>query len=337
MRAVVNRGGLLVVDTLPDPVPGTGQVLVRTLACGICGSDLHAVSSGMAAEQPEMVMGHEFVAEVVSFGPETEQKLACGTRIVCSPFVPYLGRTVCVGYSPELPGGFGELMLLPESMLLEVPPEVETEVAAMTEPLAVGFHAVGRAQPRDDEKALVVGCGPVGLAVIAALRMRGIAQIIASDYSPVRRALASRLGADLLINPAEQDAVDTYRKESGEKPGLLFECVGVPGLMQQLIDGVTAESRIFVVGVVTGEDVIRPVVAVQKELSLHFVFAYTADEFALALEALVRGEIDAAPLITDRVGLEEVPRAFEMLAQSSSQHAKIIVVPQSSARGTEEV
>jgi threonine dehydrogenase-like Zn-dependent dehydrogenase len=139
----------------------------------------------------DVVMGHEFCAEIVEFGPNTLKRIPVGSRVVSMPISFRGGRPQAVGYSDEVPGGYGELMVLTEPLLLEVPNGLATEYAATTEPIAVGVHAVAKANVTPRDAALVVGCGPVGLAVIAALRLAGVETIVAADYSPMRRARAA--------------------------------------------------------------------------------------------------------------------------------------------------
>jgi 2-desacetyl-2-hydroxyethyl bacteriochlorophyllide A dehydrogenase len=340
MRAAVMRNRSIVTDTLPDPEPGAGEVLVKTLACGICGSDLHmlkhadkmmasAVESG-APFVPnllgDVVMGHEFCAEVVDFGPGTTRRLPAGTRVVSMPIAFHGGRLHAVGYSDEVPGGYGELMVLSEALLLEVPNGLPTEHAATTEPMAVGVHAVAKSNATPRDAALVVGCGPVGLAVIAGLRLAGVEPIVAADYSPMRRRLASHMGAHVVVDPQAETPVDAWRKVAGSKGCVLFECVGVPGVIDQLLRAAPPQSRIVVAGVCMEDDTIRPAVAINKELNLQFVLAYTPDEFARTLRALAEGQIDVAPMITGRTGVEGVAHAFDDLANPEAQ-AKILVEP----------
>src|SRR5262245_33486238 len=183
MRAAVMRGKKLVVADIPSPEPGPGEVLVRTLACGICGSDLHALThaeqfvensrrAGNAFAMDltrDVVMGHEFCAEIVDFGPEARRALPAGTRVCSRPVLMRREGPRTVGYSNDHPGGYAQYMRLSEALLLEVPNGLATEAAALTEPLAVGLHAVNKARLEPDEAPLVIGCGPVGLAVIAGL------------------------------------------------------------------------------------------------------------------------------------------------------------------------
>jgi len=340
MRAVVMRNSQLVIDTLPDPTPGPGEVLVKTLACGICGSDLHALKHAdkmIAAAresgapfvldlQRDVVMGHEFCAEVLDYGPGTSGAASAGDRVVSMPIVFNEGMFETVGYSNDAPGGYGEFMRLSAALVLPVPNGLSTEHAALTEPMAVGLHAVNKARLEASDAPLVVGCGPVGLAVIAALKLKGAAPIVAADFSPMRRRLAETLGADVIIDPAEKPAMAAFLEASNMRPAVIFECVGVPGMLQTLMRDAPLGSRIVVVGVCMEDDRIKPAIGINKELSLQFVLGYTPEEFAGTLQYIAEGRIDVAPLVTGHVALDKVPAAFEELA-NPEQHAKILVEP----------
>jgi threonine dehydrogenase-like Zn-dependent dehydrogenase len=341
MRAAVMRRQQLVVDDVPEPVPGPGQVLVKTLACGICGSDLHALrhaermveaarDAGAGAFvmdlSRDVVMGHEFCAEVLELGPSSSSPLRPGTRVCAMPIVLHPGGVASVGYSNDFPGGYGERMLLAEPLLLAVPNGLATEAAALTEPLAVGEHAVAKASLQATDAPLVVGCGPVGLAVIAALRRRGVEPTVASDFSPARRALAERMGAHVAVDPARQSPFARLAAEAPGRAAVVFECVGVPGMLDRLCREAPTGTRLLIAGVCMEEDRIQPFVSIMKELQLQFVLGYTPEEFATTLRAIAEGEIDTAPLVTGKVGVDGVAGAFEVLARPD-RHAKILVEP----------
>ena len=249
-----------------------------------------------------------------------------------------------IGYSNDNVGGYAERMLLSEALLLEVPNGLAAKHAALTEPLAVGIHAVAKANVRGDEVPLVIGCGPVGLAVIAALKLKGLHPIVAADYSPARRALAQRLGADIVVDPARTQPYATWAEHAAMspeqkaarpqleawrpalKPALIFECVGIPGLLQQVFEGAPRDARIVVVGVCMETDRSEPMLGIMKELNLQFVLGYTPDEFAHALRLIAEGQVDAASLVTATVGIDGVATAFADLA-NPERHTKIIVEP----------
>jgi threonine dehydrogenase-like Zn-dependent dehydrogenase len=340
MRAAVMRNATLVVDTVPDPTPGEGEVLVKTLACGICGSDLHALKHAdkmveIAREtgspftmdlKRDIVMGHEFCAEVIDYGPKTECPARSGDRVVSMPIVFRGGRMEGVGYSNVAPGGYGELMTLSAALVLPVPNGLASEHAALTEPMAVGLHAVNKARMDPSDAPLVIGCGPVGLAVIAALKLKNVSPIVAADFSPMRRALAERMGAHVVVNPAERPAIAAFTEAAAMRPAVIFECVGVPGLLHQIMRDAPIGARLVIAGVCMEDDRIKPMLGINKELNVQFVLGYTPDEFAQTLQAIAEGQIDVAPLITGRVGVDGVPDAFEALAKPDT-HAKILVEP----------
>lgn len=348
MRAAVMRESKIVVDTVPDPEPRPGEILVRTLACGICGSDLHALEHGdlmveasREAGAPsvmdlgrDVIMGHEFCAEILDYGSNTARRFEPGTRVV-HPALLIRGTEIHgIGYSNEVGGGFAERMVLSESMLVPVPAGLSAEHAALTEPMAVGIHAVARGRVSARDSAVVIGCGPVGLAVIAGLKLQKIEPIVATDFSPMRRTLAERLGAHVVVDPRERSAFAAWSTVARTRPPVVFECVGVPGILPGIIRDAPRQSRIVVVGVSMQEDRIKPMVAIVKEVSIRFAFGYSLEEFAQTLHAIAEDKIEVASLVTGQVGLEGVADAFTELA-NPDRHAKILVDPASGRPGKE--
>jgi threonine dehydrogenase-like Zn-dependent dehydrogenase len=243
--------------------------------------------------------------------------------------------------------------------------------AAMVEPLSVAWHAVRRSQIKPKDVAIVIGCGPVGLGVITMLKAAGVRQIVASDFSAVRRSLAERCGATMTIDAAKDspyknwkqfghlvavndalvmasEAVDMLGKIPGlpwwhawhlaEKLGatdpkrpIVFECVGAPGILQRILEGAPMYSRVVVAGVCMAQDAIQPSLAINKEIELRFVFGYTPVEFRDTLHMVAEGKVDPTALHTGTVGLEGVETAFDLLGKAE-RHAKILIDPASTAR-----
>lgn len=383
MKAVVCQEAALEVVELPDPVPGAGQLLLEVVRCGICGSDLHArrhcdevadISAEVGYEDfmrssQSVVMGHEFSGRVADHGPGTKRAIGSGTPVVAMPLLRRSHSVHGIGLSAHAPGAYAEQVVVEESLAEPVPNGLAPEVAALTEPLAVGWHAVRRGEVKKGQVAVVVGCGPIGLSVITMLKARGVRTVIASDFSAGRRALASACGADAVLDPAETSpfasasdhehltgapevlglAVETVEKlrrvpavpwwriwsaaESlGVKPKapVVFECVGVPGVIDDIIAKAPFFSRIVVVGVCMAPDTLRPAMAINKEVDLRFVIGYTPPEFRQTLHMLADGKVDPRPMVTGTVGLGGVEAAFSALGDPES-HAKILIDPKSEA------
>lgn len=367
---------------LPDPRPADGQLVLNVLGCGICGTDLHAKDHAdeltdvlsqigyvdfMSRETPT-VMGHEFCGEIVDRGRKTPKALRVGMTVVSFPLVRANGAVHLTGLSPLAPGAYAERVVAEASLTFLVPNGLPTDIAALTEPMAVALHAVRRSEVKKRDTAIVLGCGPVGLAVICQLKALGVGTIVASDFSAGRRDLATRCGADVVVNPAVESP---YEKASGKgvltevpplydlalssmeklrrlpgwqhlyraadalgaagpKRPVIFECVGVPGMIDGVLGAAPLQSRVMVVGVCMGTDQIRPTTATSKEIELRFVFGYTPLEFRDTLHMLADGKLNAAPLVTGKVGLDGVAAAFEALGDPES-HAKIIIDPRSAA------
>jgi len=344
MRAVVMRGGQIAVEDAADPVPGGGQVLLAPLATGICGSDLHMRErlAAVGSEAPPIIPGHEFAAELLAAGPGTTPRFALGSLVTAIPFAATPEGYDTVGMSPLRPGGLATRAVVEESSLVLVPDGIPATRAALTEPLAVGVHAVGLANRHTAGPHIVIGCGPIGLAVILSLRAAGRGPIIASDPSPERRAAATALGADVVLEGTGGSPYDRLpdfdfleaaispllpADATGPPAGItVFECVGAPRLIENVLRWAPRHSHAVIVGVCPGEDSITPVLAITKELTLEFSFAYRPDEFARSLDLIASNGALVDTLITSRVPLAETGAAFDRLASQPSE-IKILVEP----------
>jgi threonine dehydrogenase-like Zn-dependent dehydrogenase len=344
MRAAVAIDGELVIEEIDEPTPARGQVLVASLANGICGSDLHLLDRQRDGDPRvaghRVVPGHEFCAEIVDHGPDTdtETKTAwpVGQRVCANPFVD---AGLHVGGAPQHPGGLGELMALETSRLLAVPDGLAPDLAALTEPLAVGIRAVNASGHRmRSGPAVVLGCGPIGLAVILALQAAGVRPIVASDPVPSRRALAESIGADVVVAPDDsspfaslaalgfvEQAATAMRNDADGEGVTIFECVGRPGILASTIAAAPRHSHIVVVGVCLKPEPFVPGLAIARELSIDFVLAYSHTELAESLRRIADGVVDPTPLVTATVDLDHTAAALEQLRRG--EQVKVLVVP----------
>ena len=353
MQAVVLRGTSLTVEEWPRPSPGSGEVLVRVLAAGICGSDVHAAShlESMIEETGPtswyakadltkgLVMGHEFVAEVVEVGPDVSE-WAPGDRVVRAPpreTTRPVPPRMASAYSSELNGAFADHMVLWEPTLLTVAENIAVEVAATTEPCAVARHASHEADVDPHERVLILGAGPIGLMTLLWLKHDGVEFVAVSDPVAKRRELASGLGADLVLDPSASDFSSTLEtgfgtstgaphSQTGQSaPDVVFDCVGIPGIIRQAMDAVKPLGRVIVVGVCMDEDRFMPVIGINKQLTIKFVMAYTRAEFEETLAAFSSGAIDTVPLVTRTVDLGDLPAQFARMANGDQHDCKVIV------------
>ena len=315
------------------------------------------------SDQP-LVFGHEFSGRVAEHGPKCGKDLPSGTPVVSLPLLRGKQGIDTTGLSQHAPGAYAEQVLVQESMTMAVPNGLDPAVAALTEPMAVALHAVRRGEVGKRDVAIVIGCGPVGLGVILMLKATGVRTVVASDYSAGRRTLAERCGADVLVDPSQDspyeprndpgwltNAPDAFELALGtrEKLGRLpvgwwhawrlaerlgaapkrpvvFECVGVPGVIASIVDSAPLFSRVVVAGVCVGPDTFTPAMAINKEIDLRFVLGYTPLEFRDTLHMLADGKVDPRPMITGTVGLDGVAGAFSDL-EDPERHAKILIDP----------
>ena len=273
----------------------------------------------------DTVMGHEFCCEVVALGAGCDN-LKVGDVVVSLPVAFDSTGLHAVGFSNLYNGGYAELMVLNEMVGVKVPKGLSPSIAAMTEPLAVGVHAVAKSRITSNESAIVLGCGPVGLACIAELKLRGIGPIVAADFSAKRRALAELLGADVVVDPRVTPAIEAWRQADGVRTPVIFEAVGVPGMIDQAMRIAPKDARILIVGACMQEDRFHPLLGIGRELSLQFALGYEPGEFAAALATIADGKVDLGPWLTATVGIDGIPQAFQDLADPD-EHAKIMVTP----------
>jgi 2-desacetyl-2-hydroxyethyl bacteriochlorophyllide A dehydrogenase len=338
MRAAVfhETGQPLTIEHVPEPKPGPRDLVVQVKSCGICGTDLHmtGLPSGLATGT---VLGHEFAGEVVHVGPEAAGGWQLGDRVTSLPCIG-CGRCVaCLSGDPmqcaelettglgQVPGAFAERVRVGSSECIRVPDSVDDRTAALSEPLSVGLHAVNMAKLEAGQNVLVVGAGPIGLAVTLWARFFGARSVVVSEKSIGRRKLASAIGATAVLD-AGDDLATSFADHAGGPPDVVFECVGAPGMLMQCVGLAPQRGKLIVAGVCMEPDTLLPVMAVVKEIQINFVLGYLKPDFQMTLDMLASGRIRADAMVTDVVDLPGLPTAFEALRTPSTQ-CKVIVEP----------
>ncbi len=345
MKAAVVKaaGEPLVIEHVPDPEPGPSDLILKVRACGICGTDLHwsenqDPSVGWRVLDASSVMGHEFAGEVVEVGREIRGQWKLGDRVCAQPFVgcgrcpaclagrAYRCPKVAMRATLGLPGAYAEYTRVGTSETLGLPASVSFHEGALVEPLAVGLNAVAKGRIEAGDTVLVVGAGPVGISVAMWCRFFGARHVIASDLVVERAERAVAFGATAAIDASREDVKSRVEQISGGLPELVFECVGLPGSLQRVIDYAPHDARIVVVGLCMAADTIFPAKAITKELDLTFAFVYRKRDFEIVVDLLGDRRIDAAAMVTDCVGFDAFPGAFEGLKKPTNQ-IKVMLEP----------
>ncbi len=335
MKAAVfrERDKMAVVD-VPKPTAGAGEVVLKVHNCGICGSDLHAVQYGigMAANT---VMGHEFCGEIHELGTHVNG-YKVGDRVTSLPYIVcgtceacqrddsmHCSKILGLGLG-QLPGAYAEYVRCGVGSLLKLPHNISSREGALIEPLSVGLHGVNRSQIKPGMGCVVMGAGPIGLSALLWAKAKGAGAVVVSELAPGRTELAMKLGATAVVNPTIESPADKVRSITGRAPEIVFECIGVKATLGAAIAMVANHGHVVVLGVCMEPDHIVPLVCIMKEVSIDFVLAYTHAEFQETIDALASGKIDAKPMITDIIAVEQVPEMFEALKHPGSR-AKVMV------------
>jgi threonine dehydrogenase-like Zn-dependent dehydrogenase len=281
----------------------------------------------------DVVFGHEFTSRVVEVGSGVEGYAVGDTLLNLPLAIDPEGVAHCVGYATDYPGALGERVVVQAYGQLRIPAPVSPYLPAVVDPLATGLNGVVRSKIEPPHGALVTGCGPVGIGAVWELAHRGIFPIVASDPSPARRSLAAELGAHVVVDPAEDDPVATWRDLASGTGGRLYvyEAAGKAGLLNSLLYAVPEHTRITVIGGCMTDDTISPLVGLYKNVVIEFSLGAGIDtdyQFAQTFEHIVEGRLPAERLVTGYVGLEGVPEVFASLRPdryADIDHMKILV------------
>jgi threonine dehydrogenase-like Zn-dependent dehydrogenase len=332
MKAVVFKGvgsRPLETEEVGTPAAGEGQLLLNIKYCGVCGTDLHFTEADTPVK-PGAVMGHEFCGEVVEIGPGVKGSWKIGDRAVAMPFIgcgdcavchegmPALCRQSISHASGAISGGFAEYSPVGAVSSVKLPDSISWESAALVEPLAVGVHAVRKAQMTPGANVLVMGAGPVGLSVLLWAKAMGARNVIVASRSNRGEAMAAAFGADGFIY-GDQDIRSEFRRLTGSAPQLIFEAVGALGQLSKAITLSDLRGRIVIVGGGGKPDPITPGRAMAKELTIVGSLGYDIFDYRLVVDKLAKEQIYPEAMITDKVSFEDFPAAVEALRERTYQ------------------
>jgi (R,R)-butanediol dehydrogenase/meso-butanediol dehydrogenase/diacetyl reductase len=333
MRAAVFQGfdRPLAIEQRPEPRPAADQVLIRVARCGICGSDLHMTREPAFGVQPGTVLGHEFSGEVIELGSDASG-IAIGDRVAVAPIRGCGSCASCRNGEPAWcddmllqGGGYAEVAIAASRQCLKLPAGASLEDGALVEPLAVALHGVMLSSLTPGSHVLVLGAGPIGLAVAFWARRLGATKVAVVDLTPLQADLALRVGATNWVQAGE-DVVRRVNSELHGMPDIVFECVGRAGILAQALEHVRPRGSIVMLGLCTSPDSFIPFRAVSKEARFITSAFFNMREYEASLDMLDAGHAEARSLITSIVPLSQLPVTFESLRQRTSQ-CKVMVRP----------
>lgn len=321
------------VEAVADPVPASGEVLLRVRMAGVCGTDYRIWSGDRPTRYP-LIMGHEFVGEVAAVGEgvgnlapgdtvAVEPNYSCGTCALCQEG----NRNLCLGRTAvgiDVDGGFAELARVPARTCWPAPPGCSPSRLLLAEPLAVVVRAVNRGAVRAGETAAVLGAGTLGLLALQVLRARG-ARVLAVSRSDRRLSLARELGADAVHSLAAGPATEAVQRFSGrEGVDLVVETAGTPEAVEDAVGLARPGGRVVLSGLPHEPSRVHFFWVVRRELTIMGSMIYQ-DEFPEALQLLHAGAVRTDPLVTHRFELNAIQEAF---AAHRGPHAiKVAVIP----------
>lgn len=324
-------GRPVVIEEVPDPTPGPGEVVVEVGYCGICGTDVHTTSHHMFAPPAGSALGHEFSGEVVALGTGVD-RLKIGDRIAAMPMSGCGSCPACQSGHPyaclqlrPMTGGFGEYTLANASLATKLPSALSLADGALVEPLAAALRCVSMSRLTPGAKVLIIGAGSMGLATAFWARRVGAGKIVITARSDWREALALKMGADQFI--ISDDALaENVNTALGGLPDIVFEAAGVPGMIAQAANLVRPRGTVLVEGGCMQADQFIPFIAMLKEVCMQFSAAYTLNDFQVAVDTLESGAIEPRNLITETLPLAEMPAALESL-RGSNRQCKVMIDP----------
>ncbi|HEY6871075.1 MAG TPA: alcohol dehydrogenase catalytic domain-containing protein [Novosphingobium sp.] len=335
MRAMLFKaaGQPLAVEDLPDPEPGEREVVIRVARCGVCGTDLHVTSGHGMTLPADSQLGHEFGGEVVALGKGVE-RLKLGDPVAALPVVG-CGRCegcrtgldmLCANQWSGYGSGLAQYARVSERGATILPRTLGLEDSALVEPLAVGCRAVRLADPARDARVVIIGPGPIGLSVLFWLRQRGVENIVLLASSGRRRALAGAMGGDRFV--VESDgAKDEIYQILGGAPDIVFEAAGVSGVLQRAVDLVKPQGLVMGLGFCMQPDPIVPAMNLMKDVTMRWSIIYTRADFQACADALDRDGALARAMVTETVGIDAAPAAFEVLREGRGGGGKLLIDP----------
>jgi L-iditol 2-dehydrogenase len=331
------------VTEVDEPEVGSDDVLIQVEACGICGSDIHGYDGSTGRRIPPLIMGHEAAGIVVETGANVSD-LPIGTRVTFDSMVSCGKCGFCEAGTINLcdnrmvlgvscgeyrrHGAFAERISVPRRIVYTLPEQLPFEHAALIEAVSVAVHAANVTPLKQNDTAVVIGAGMIGLLAIQAIRAAGASRVIAVDLSDNRLAVAEQVGADVCLRADECDVPATVQElTSGRGADVALEVVGSTPTVTAAIESVRKGGHVTLIGNVSPSVDVPLQSIVTREISLQGTCGCNG-EYPQCIELMESGAIDVAPLITSKIKLSDGPYCYTRLHAGDPDQMKVVVQPQ---------
>ena len=330
--AVFEKERFLAIEDVPEPTVADDDVLMRVKYCAICGSDLHRYAFGML--KPGTIMGHEYFGEIVDLGKNVEGYKAgdrvarWGGKIIPGRDLPNFPPRFNArerGFLQPRPGAYAEYMAVRSENVVRVPDEISDLDASLLEPLTVVVHAVRLSKIRLGDSAVVLGAGPIGLFALQCAGLAGALKVYVSEINPVRRKVATELGAHQTFDPSAVDLVQEIVKLTEIGADVAFECAGAKPTLQQALELVKMSGRVMVISLCWEQADCVPVEWVGREVEMKACYSHLNSDWAISLSLIKDKKIKTTPMVSKIVNLEDIQEAFQELLKPQSDLLQVVV------------
>lgn len=330
------------IQDVPTPAPGPDEVLIKVMACGICGSDVHGAGGSTGRRQPPVIMGHEASGVIVECGADVKEyqvddrvtfdsTVYCGVCEYCRRGqINLCSNRMVVGVSCDdynRDGAMAEYLVVPERILYRMGPDLDFPKAALVEPLSIAFHSLNLTTLPIGASVVVIGAGVIGQLVAQTVRLKGAGQLIVTDLDDSRLAITAKHGADVTLNAGRDDVVGAVKElTGGEGADIVIEAVGAEATLRTSVACLRKGGAMTVIGNIQPEVKFPMQEIVTREIKVQGSCA-SAGEYPACLSALERGAINTDDVISAVVPLEQGPEMFARLANHEPNLNKVILQP----------
>ncbi len=335
-RIVVTGPGAMELRAEPPAPVGPGEVRARSVTVGVCGSDTHALHGRHPLIPMPYFPGHEVTGVVTEVG-EGVTDIAVGTRVTVEPTLPCWECKQCRQGQENLcenlqffgcgfrQGGMADEFVVRADRLHVIPDDLDDATASLIEPLSTPVHAGRIAGPLADKAIVIMGCGTIGLLMLAVARYDGARRIVMTDPLPAKRDIATRLGADAVVDATAPDLVDQVRATLGESADVVFDCVAIQPTIAAAIALATKGGTVAIVGVPSADVTIPTIVVQDNQIRIQGCATYVPEDYAKSIAMLQAGAVKASDFITAEYPLTQAREAFD--ASAAGGEIKVLIRP----------